>query len=184
MSDDVSKLLIAVLSAVGGFIASFVPTMVANKNALARERESFANNRALRRADLLREKGEELYADLEKLLGFIYGRALRHREVILGNKSAQTAFDEDLAADRDISEMKARIPLLIDAYYPEALLEYTEFTAAIEGFDGIVFGLDASSVGGKALGPENAKRIDDAGENVQEKGKALKQRIVNEIRLL
>jgi len=60
MSDDLSKVALAAVSALTGFLASIFTTYIANRSAQSARLRALPDQ-TLRRADLCRDRGEELY---------------------------------------------------------------------------------------------------------------------------
>ena len=181
MNDEISKLAIAAISATIGFVASLLTTYFTNRSATKREAEHFRRSQSTRKTDLFRERGEELYAKVDQLLAFVYGRALRHREVTLSRKTAEVAFDEDLVASRELSDAQSRVPLLIEVYFPTVIPSHKMLLTAIEAFDDKVREIDSASVDGKIQPEDRAKLVDVAGMLVQDRGRELKNKIAEAI---
>lgn len=182
MGDDISKTAVAAIAALIGFAASLLTTYLTTRSAAKREADTFARTQVTQKANLRREKGEELYMLIDKELEFRFGQALRYREAALSRSGNGTAFQGDLVASRGLSEARARLPMLLDVYFPNLRPRYIEFMHATEDFGRLLNEVDQQPLVVEVPSDELARRIDLTGIGVQARGSDLKKSLAEEIR--
>jgi hypothetical protein len=123
-------------SAVGGAIAVF-SVWLTNRSSAARERLKLDHDAAQRNAQLLRERGEELYVLVDKLLNEVAAYYIGRDSVMQGKLSYNQCLEMEIASRKENPVNFSRVRLLIEVYFPTAREAYARTAGEREKFDKI-----------------------------------------------
>lgn len=88
------------------------------------------NDHRVRKEQLLRERGEELYEITIRWINDLSSYAIRRMGVLQGKLTYNQCLDMDIAAGAKTDQRRVRIELLIDVYFPSARDYYDRLIAS------------------------------------------------------
>ncbi|MGE7085664.1 YtxH domain-containing protein [Achromobacter insuavis] len=164
-------------AAVGGTVAMLTARMTNRSNA-AREKERYAAEQTKHRTDLIRSRAEELYVLFEKWEADLKVYQFSQFSWICGKISRAEALDvasKHMPTDRNTGRME----MLVQAYFPEVSPAYASFLASRDMVNSVM-----AACGQHAGTPEATARTRAAMEESHERGAAVRQAILRQLRSL
>jgi hypothetical protein len=123
------QLLTALCSSVTGGIIALTGVLLTNRSSTARLTIQLDHEAESRKAQTLRERGEELYVLMQNWLTFFANHYLRLSQVMKGSLTYNQFLDLEIEAANHNPMEFPRIELLIDIYYPSARQAYDAIMA-------------------------------------------------------
>jgi hypothetical protein len=125
MADESLTLITALTSTTLGGVLTLVSVLLANRSSTARLNLQLDYEATQRKAQILRERGEELYVLTERWLnGLVAGYYLRRKSVMQGKLTYNECLDLEIADGKDNPVNFSRMELLIDVYFPSTREAY------------------------------------------------------------
>ena len=118
-------------AAIGGALA-LLGVSLTNRSSTARLRLQLDHEAAQRKAQILRERGEELYILTAQWLNGLTGYYLRMSSVMQGKLTYNQSLDLGIADGKANPVNFNRVELLINVYFPSTREAYTRTTHARE----------------------------------------------------
>jgi hypothetical protein len=123
MNQQYVTLIAALLSVLVGSLLTLLSSHFTNHSAEKRLQKQLKHEAHQRQQELLRTRGEELYAVTSAWLRMIVTHHMRKTYVMLGNITYDQAVDLELKADKPLPDFE-RIGLLVDVYFPSVRSAY------------------------------------------------------------
>jgi hypothetical protein len=127
--DQYLTTLTALGSAVVGGAVALLGVFLTNRSNTARLALQLDRESRQRKADLLRDRGEELYELADKWLNKLAGYYLRRSFVMQGKLTYNQVLDLDIQEGREESVNFGRNEMLIDVYFPTTRPAYDSVIA-------------------------------------------------------
>jgi len=124
MADQYITTMTALASAVVGGAVALLAVFLTNRSNTARLVLQLDHESRQRKADLLRDRGEELYELTDKWLRKFAGYYLRRTFVMQGKLTYNQCLDLDIQEGKEESINFGRIEMLIDVYFPTTRAAY------------------------------------------------------------
>ena len=187
-----SEAYIALGSALGGAAAggilTLVGTLLSNRSSEKRLKEQFDHEASQRKAELLRQRGEELYVAAHRWVHELAGIHIARLSVMRGELTYNQALDLDIKhgeqrEDR-VTEMFNRIELLVDAYFPSTRPAYDKLIQCRDRLAEIEAAYKAAYKRGDEGGSNYLKPYTQAQLDTSEAGESFKARVLDCIRAI
>lgn len=176
-----NQIIIALTSGFIGGAAAIIGVYFTNRSNEARLKKQLEYEEHRRKADLLRERGEELYLLTDKWMHAMAGYQLRRYSVILGKLTYNQCNDLEIKAGQDKSYNFGRIEMLIDVYFPLARKEYDEVISSRNALNEVL----AEHRGAYTQGDIDGRRFINpflkCQQNIDATGERLKVKIIEYI---
>ena len=129
MVDHYLTLLTALFSAAVGGTIALLSVFFTNRSNTARLKIQLEHESRQRNAELLRNRGEELYELSDKWLKKLIGHYLRRTFVMQCKITYNQCLDLDIQDGKEDSGNFSRIAMLIDVYFPSTRPAYNKIIA-------------------------------------------------------
>jgi len=130
--------LSAAVSAVVGAVVALVAVFLTNRANAKSAKTTRDHELHLRRQDLLRSRGEELYTLFELWLNRLVGYYFVKCSIMSGKLTYNQALDLEIKNNSEVKGDHVRIEMLIDVYFPELRGEYDAVIESRERANDIV----------------------------------------------
>ena len=126
MQDAYITMLTALSSGIMGGTVALLGVYFTNRSNETRLHVQLEREERQRKADLLRDRGEELYELIDKWLNYLAGYYFRRVSVMQGKLTYNQCLDMDIKNSKDNSYNFGRIEMIIDVYFPSIRNTYDE----------------------------------------------------------
>lgn len=116
--------LVALLSAVLGAAVALVAAILTNRANARAAGEARAHELAIRRQELNRSRGEELYTLLQTWMNGLWGYFFIKSNIMSGKLTYNEGLDLEIQGNKESKGQHVRIEMLIDVYFPELRASY------------------------------------------------------------
>lgn len=172
--------------AVGGAIAlcsALCTVWLTNKSSTAREKLKLDHDAAQRRAEVLRDRGEEFYETVEKWLMGLTTHYMDRAKVMRGKLTFNQCLELEIASGEKYPIDVNRVELLIDAYFPSTRAAYDEVSKGRDKLNDIAGEHKKAYARGDLDGSRFLEPLSNVMKSVYADGEVLKSQIVTCIRL-
>lgn len=184
MPSQFLTLVTALASAVVGGALTVVGVWLTNRSSTARLRLQLGHEVDQRKAQILRERGEELYVLVEGWLNGLAGYYLRKRLVMRGDLTYNESIDLGKADEKENPVNFGRLELLVNVYFPSASDAYKRTIHSRDAFDDIDTKYRQAYGAGDTDGTRFLEPFQKAIESIDTNGKALQSQILESIRAI
>jgi hypothetical protein len=184
MADQSLTLITALASAITGGALTLMSVMLTNHSSTNRLKLQFGHETAQRRAEVLRERGEELYVLSEQWLNGLTGYYLRKTSVMQGKLTYNQCLDLEIADGKENPVNFSRIELLIDVYFPSARPDYEQITKGRDTLNLIAAEHKRAYATGDIDGTPYRRPFQQAMEAIHAAAPAFKNRLLESIRAI
>ena len=178
------QLITAISSSLAGGIIALAGVLLNNRSSTARLKAQFDHDDALRKAQVLRERGEELYVLIAKWLNTFAGHYLGVAAVMQGKLTYNQCLDLDIETLSNKSLEFSRIELLVDIYYPSTRKAYDEVMAGRSNVNEIEIAHKRAYGRGDIEGQRFLRSYVDAQKAIEAAGRVFKEELTKAIRAI
>lgn len=180
MTERYLTLVTALLAAALGGGIALLTSFLTNRANTARLKMEFNHQAHLRKSELLRERGEELYELTDRWLKMLAGFYIGRSFVMQGKMTYDQFLDSAIKTGKENAYNFGRIQMFVDVYFPAVRPQYdallvgrTELNKVDSTHRRADARGDADADGEKFLGPYvQAQKV------IEEAGEAMKKRII------
>ncbi len=181
---NLSTILTSVSGAAIGAVIALTGVLLTNRSNTARLKMQLDHDAGQRKAQVLRDRGEELYVLVENWLNSFSGHYLNISFVMQGKLTYDQALDLDKEALGRSGLQFSRIALLIDIYFPGSRSGYDQMINARTKVNKVECAFKHAYDRGDFDGEKFLRPYVEAQKEIEAAGEVLKDKLIEAIRAI